>query len=122
MFKLQRLAGLGFSRGMNRELLRLYSYSLTPYIFKKASTVVLATDGFFYCKEHGNIKCFTCDACYSPEDLEKRFKYFSSKPPDNLHETWCLISDHGNIPIYQVPSSNHIGLYMILIINTLHHA
>lgn len=108
MFKLQRLAGLGFSKGMNRELLRLYSYSLTPYIFKKASTVVLAKDGFFYCKEHGNIKCFTCDACYSPEDLEKHFKYFSSKPPDNLHETWCLISDHGNIPMYQVPSSNHI--------------
>lgn len=93
---------------MNREFLRLYSYSLTPYIFKKSSTVLLATAGFFYSKEHGNIKCFTCDACYSPEDLEKCFEYFSSKPPKSLHKTWCLIADHGNIPIYQVPSSNHI--------------
>lgn len=117
MFQLQRLAGLGFSGGMNREFLRLYSYSLTPYIFKKSSTVLLATAGFFYSKEHGNIKCFTCDACYSPEDLEKCFEYFSSKPPKSLHKTWCLIADHGNIPIYQVPSSNHIGLYIISIIH-----
>lgn len=85
---------------MNREFLRFYFYSLILYIFKKVLIVVLVIDGFFYCKEYGNIKCFICDVCYLLEDLEKYFKYFFFKSLNNLYEIWCLIFDYGNILMY----------------------
>lgn len=98
---------------MKKEWFRLGSFVSLTYRFEKLSFVLLATAGFYYSSEHEKIQCFTCDKCYTPEDLENLLQAFgTSNPPKGLHENWCLISDHGNIPI-QNPGCNDVGLYLL---------
>lgn len=103
------------SLDMKNEWFRLYSFaSLTCCRFQKLSFVSLATAGFYYSSEHKKIQCFTCDKCYTPEHLEYLLQACgTSNLPKGLHEKWCLISDHGNIPIHPNPICNDIGLYLL---------
>lgn len=97
---------------MKNEWFRLDSFaSLTYCRFQKLSFVSLATAGFYHSSEHRKIQCFTCDKCYTPEYLENLLQAhgFSYPPKDLVHEKWCMISDHGNIPIHPSPVCNDIG-------------
>lgn len=103
------------SLDMKNEWFRFYSFaSLTYCRFPKLSFVSLATAGFYYSSEHRKIQCFTCDKCYTPEYLEYLLQACgTSNLSKGLHEKWCLISDHGNIPIHPNPICNDIGLYLL---------
>lgn len=103
------------SLDMKNEWFRFYSFaSLTYCRFQKLSFVSLATAGFYYSSEHGKIQCFTCDKCYTPRYLENLLQACgTSNLPKGLHEKWCLISDHGNIPIHPNPICNDLGLYLL---------
>lgn len=101
---------------MKNEWFRLRSFAnLTSHRLKKLSPVSLATAGFYYSSEHRKIQCFTCDKWHTPEYLENLLQdHGTSCPPKDLvHEKWCLISDHGNIPIHPNPGCNDIGLYLL---------
>lgn len=96
---------------MKKEWFRLASFaSLTYRRFQKLSSVSLASAGFYYSSEHRKIQCFTCDKCYTPEYLENLLQARgTSNLPKGLHENWCLISDHGNIPMHPNPGCNDVG-------------
>lgn len=100
---------------MKKEWFRLASFEILTYNcrYQKLSFLLLAKNGFYYSLEHRKIQCFTCDKCYTPKDLENLLQACdTSNPTKGLHENWCLISDHGNIPI-QNPGCNDVGLYLL---------
>lgn len=101
---------------MKKEWFRLASFEILTYNcrYQKLSFLLLAKNGFYYSLEHRKIQCFTCDKCYTPKDLKNLLQALdTSNPPKGLHENWCLISDHGNIPVHQTPGCNDVGLYLL---------
>lgn len=98
-----------FSLGMRVEFFRLSTFSN----FSELPSLLLAKGGFFYDQRISKVTCFTCDKCYSPQGLINRYsRLTNSDGLKDLHEKWCLISDHGNIAVSPSPETEQ-GWYKL---------